>query len=90
MPQGGPYGNNGTPDFLICAEGHFIAIEAKAPGERPTPLQHEQLTEWAQSGAAIAVLDTKERVDWFVDGLSGVLREARVRAQGPTLSLVEG
>ena len=29
----------GIPDFLVCLMGHFVAIELKVPGEKPTDLQ---------------------------------------------------
>jgi hypothetical protein len=30
MPQSGPYGRRGIPDFIGCSRGRFFAIEAKA------------------------------------------------------------
>ena len=29
----------GIPDYLICLEGRFVAVELKRPGENPTPIQ---------------------------------------------------
>lgn len=29
----------GLPDLMVCYRGHFIGIEVKQPGQRPTPRQ---------------------------------------------------
>ena len=39
-PQSGPFGRSGVPDYIICANGWFIGIEAKAnKTKKPTTLQ---------------------------------------------------
>ena len=43
MPIGSGYGNSGVPDFLICMDGMFIAVEAKAGTNKPTALQQSHL-----------------------------------------------
>lgn len=43
MPVTGGYGNSGVPDFLICYEGRFIAIECKAGKNIPTALQLDHI-----------------------------------------------
>jgi pantoate kinase len=30
MPVGSGFGNSGVPDFLVCHQGTFVGIEAKA------------------------------------------------------------
>ena len=35
MPIGTGYGNSGVPDFLVCANGVFIGVEAKAGKKGP-------------------------------------------------------
>lgn len=44
MPMGTGYGRAGVPDFIICARGNFIAVEAKADASKaPTALQNLEL-----------------------------------------------
>lgn len=43
MPIGTGYGNSGVPDFLVCAGGKFVAIEAKAGKGQATALQLKHL-----------------------------------------------
>jgi len=39
-PQAGPFGKSGVPDYIVCANGHLIGIEAKADHtKKPTLLQ---------------------------------------------------
>ena len=45
MPVMGGMASNGTPDFLICYKGLFIAIEAKAGKGKATALQLVRLKE---------------------------------------------
>ena len=39
-----------TIDDLCCVQGFFVGIEAKAPGEKPTPLQERTLKEIHDAG----------------------------------------
>lgn len=39
MPVPFGYGIKGIPDFVCCYHGHFIGIETKAKGGKPTPWQ---------------------------------------------------
>lgn len=39
MPAANGYGVSGIPDYICCAKGKFLAIECKAPGNKPTALQ---------------------------------------------------
>lgn len=34
---------NGVPDILGCYKGHFIAVEVKRPGNKPTELQQAHI-----------------------------------------------
>lgn len=43
MPIGGAYSTKGTPDFLCCINGRFLAIEAKAGKGKTTALQEREL-----------------------------------------------
>lgn len=43
MPVSRGYGKHGVPDFICCVAGHFIGIEAKAPGGKVTARQQNEL-----------------------------------------------
>lgn len=56
MPIGSGYGNSGTPDFLCCVGGKFLAIEAKAGKNEPTALQEKNLREIREAGGMTLVV----------------------------------
>ena len=43
MPIGTGYGSSGIPDFLVCFNGEFLAIEAKAGKGKTTALQEREI-----------------------------------------------
>lgn len=57
MPATGGYGLSGTPDFLICYRGMFVAIECKANGNKPTALQEAALQRIRDAGGMALVID---------------------------------
>ncbi len=61
MPIGSGYGNSGTPDFLCCAHGKFLAIEAKAGNNKPTALQERNMKQIRDSGG-IAIVVNEENL----------------------------
>ena len=56
MPIGTGLGNSGVPDFLICVNGRFIAVEAKAGKGKPTALQEKNLREIREQGGQAFVI----------------------------------
>jgi hypothetical protein len=46
-----------TLDYHVCYLGQYLMIEAKAPGEKPTPRQKLTLEEYRQAGARTLVID---------------------------------
>lgn len=56
---GGAYANNGTPDILVCLDGRFIAIEAKAGRGKPTALQIINLRRIHEAGGVAMVINEK-------------------------------
>lgn len=63
-------GNDGVPDRLVIFPGNRIYfIELKAPGKKPRPLQVKQMRVIASFGCDVRVIDTKEGVDRFIDGV---------------------
>jgi pantoate kinase len=57
MPMGTGYGNSGVPDFLCCAGGYFLAIEAKAGKGIPTALQEKNLRDIKAAGGWTLVIN---------------------------------
>ena len=57
MPIGTGYGNSGVPDFLICASGKFIGVEAKAGKNKPTLLQEEHRRRIRSAGGVAMVVN---------------------------------
>lgn len=62
MPIGTGYGNAGVPDFLCCVppRGGFLAIEAKANGNKTTALQDRHIDEILVRGGEAVVIDENE------------------------------
>lgn len=47
-------------DFICCHQGEFFAVEAKAPGKRPTPRQLLTMDEIEAAGGVVFVVDGSE------------------------------
>ena len=72
MPQAGPFGRAGIPDFLLIVEGRFVGVECKAGrSKRPTALQRVAMEEIENAGGKCFVVydnytqDELER--WIID-----------------------
>jgi hypothetical protein len=50
MPIGTGLGNSGVPDFLVCVNGKFLGIEAKAGKGKTTALQDKNLRDIEKAG----------------------------------------
>ncbi len=57
MPIGTGYGNSGVPDFLVCHNGRFVAIEAKAGKGKTTALQESHLSKIRAAGGVAVVVN---------------------------------
>ncbi len=64
MPMGTGYGRSGVPDFLVCANGRFVAIETKATGKlsNTTAMQKLQIAAINASGGLAVVIDDVEQL----------------------------
>ena len=51
------YGRSGVPDIIACVNGHFLGIECKAGGNKPTVLQERELTAIRDNGGVAVVVD---------------------------------
>jgi hypothetical protein len=80
MPATGGYGASGVPDFLVCKPvfvtadmvgtimGEFVAIEAKAAGQRKntTPMQDMQIAGIHKAGGRAIVCDDVMQLEEFL------------------------
>lgn len=59
MPMQNGMGRVGIPDFIVCLQGRFIAIETKAPGKKnnTTPNQKRELASIHRAGGEALVID---------------------------------
>jgi hypothetical protein len=57
MPVAGRYAKKGIPDFICCANGKFLAIEAKGGGGRATDLQLYVIDEIQKHNGTALVID---------------------------------
>lgn len=46
-----------TLDCIGCYRGHYFAIEAKAPGKKPTARQMQTIAKMRDAGAAVFVIE---------------------------------
>lgn len=74
MPMGTGYGHSGIPDFLICLNGVFIAIEAKAGKGTTTALQERELRRITDAGG-IALVVYEEGLATLARDLKSFVRE---------------
>lgn len=56
-PATGGYGRSGVPDFIVCIRGRFLALECKANGNIPTPLQEREMENICRSGGCAHVIN---------------------------------
>ena len=60
-------GQAGVPDRIIFYKGKTILVELKAPGAKPRPNQVMQINRIKSQAIPCLVLDSKEKVDWFIE-----------------------
>ena len=48
---------SGSPDFMLCVNGHFVALELKASDQKPRPLQEKRLSDVVRAGGLALVAD---------------------------------
>lgn len=56
MPVPSGYGES-TLDYLGCYKGRFFAVEAKAPGKKPTDRQIMMIERMRRAGGTVFVID---------------------------------
>ena len=77
MPVTGGYGTSGVPDFLVCWRGLFFGIECKANGNKPTPLQGNNMRSIREAGGHTIVIDEDN-----VDQLGSWMRAHEITNRG--------
>jgi Holliday junction resolvase len=75
-PATGGYGRSGVPDFICCVRGVFLAIEAKAGGNKTTPLQDVELDKIRVAGGEPLILD-EDTVDLLGPILDRLIQEKK-------------
>ena len=61
----GPMSVRGIPDFIGHYRGKFFAVEAKAPGKKPTGFQALQIAAIKASGGAVFIISDDESLEVF-------------------------
>ena len=57
------YTKSGIPDILSCVNGHFLAIEVKAPNGTPSELQKHHVRKILYSGGFAVIVCPKQFED---------------------------
>lgn len=77
MPVPSGYGKSSL-DYLLCVDGIFVAIEAKAPGKKPTDRQKKIMEDIKRAGGVVLLIDSEACTD--LDRLDDILwRRAKQR-----------
>lgn len=70
MPQAGPFGRAGIPDFILIVAGRFVGVECKADGrKKPTALQTMEMERIEQAGGKCFVIydyDTQDELERWI------------------------
>jgi len=76
MPVGSGIGNSGVPDFLVCHQGTFVGIEAKAGKGKTTALQENNLKRIRDAGG-VAVVVNEANIEQLPAMLGDLLKEKK-------------
>lgn len=60
-------------DFYYCINGRFVAIEAKAPGKKPTLRQHQTICDIKGAGGLAFVVDSEQGIYDALYALRGAI-----------------
>ena len=77
MPMGTGYGTAGAPDFVVCVDGVFVGIEAKAGKGQTTALQQANLLAIVRAGGAALVINehNMDQLKGLLDALPAIQRD---------------
>jgi len=76
MPVGSGFGNSGVPDFLVCHDGTFVGIEAKAGKGKTTALQENNLKRIRDAGG-VAVVVNEANIEQLPAMLGDLMKEKK-------------
>jgi hypothetical protein len=76
MPVGSGFGNSGVPDFLVCHEGTFVGIEAKAGKGKTTARQENNLKRIRDAGG-VAVVVNEANIEQLPAMLGDLMKEKK-------------
>jgi Holliday junction resolvase len=71
FPATGGYGKSGVPDIIICFKSHYVAIECKTVGNKPTGLQELNMKQIRDNGGSTLVVneDNVGEVEAWITGI---------------------
>lgn len=75
MPVPSGYGKSSL-DYILCFHGRFIAVEAKAPGKKPTARQKQIIDQIRRADGVTLVIDSVEGAEDLALRLSELEAEA--------------
>ena len=64
-------GRTGTPDLIVCHEGHYIALEVKLPKQQPTAIQLVERQRVLRANGAHAVVKSVEEAVAMLQASTG-------------------
>ena len=68
-------GNAGVPDRLVLLpDGLMFFVELKAPGKKTRKIQDRQAGRIRRLGFKVEILDSKNKVDYFIDFVKGLYK----------------
>lgn len=67
--HGGPFGQSGVSDLIVCHFGKYVALEIKKPGNKPTALQLRFIEQVKEHGGLAGVVYT----DSFKEDILNIL-----------------
>lgn len=70
MPVPTGFGKSGL-DYTVCHRGRFCAIEAKAPGKKPTPRQELTMEAIYAAGGTVIVVAGDDGLNFLTQWLAG-------------------
>jgi len=62
-------GNIGVPDRIVLLAGRVIFVELKKPGQELRAIQKYRRRQFEKLGFQVAVIDSIEKVDEFIEGV---------------------
>ena len=64
-------------DYIVCVEGRFIAVEAKAPGKKPTERQAHTMTRMRAAGAIAIVVNDDISLRQLARTIASIIAERK-------------